>query len=142
MDKCGVLWAPQENRVVGNVVSDSRVADIAVGTIDAFGTGLTTDKLGNCFSGNTFATTAPQNLETLAPCSGTGTGDWNAGILDLVGVFLNVPAAPPANRWKTMPVPPAQPTMPGSATRKPVPFRGPTKPDLAAITVPAPPTGT
>ena len=141
MDKCGVLWAPQQNRVVGNVVSDSRVADIAEGTIDVFGTGLTTEKLGNCFSDNTFGTSAPLDLQTLAPCTGVGSGDWNAGVLDLVGVFLNVPAKPPANRWRTMPVPPAQATMPGSATRKPVAFRGPTKPDLAAIPVPAPPPG-
>lgn len=142
MDKCGVLWAPQQNQIIGNVVSDSRVADLAVGTLDVFGTGLTTDKLGNCFSDNTFGTSAPQNIETLAPCTGAGAGDWNAGVLDLVGVFLDIPAKPPANRWKTMPIPPAQQNMPGAPARKPVPFRGPTKPDLAAIQVPAPPTGT
>ncbi len=139
MDKCGVLWAPQQNRIVGNVVSDSRVADLAVGTLDVFGTGLTTDKLGNCFAGNTFGTSAPLNIETLAPCTGVGTGDWNAGVLDLVGVFLNIPAKPGADVWKTMPVPADQPNMPGSPTRTPVPFRGPTKPNLAAIQVPAPP---
>ena len=141
MDKCGVLWAPKENRIIGNVVEGSGVADLAVGTLDAFGTGETTEKLGNCFSDNTFATSAPQDIETLAPCSGTGAGDWNAGVLDLVGVFLDIPAKPPAARWKTMPVPPAQKNMPGSSTAKPKPFRGPTKPDLAAIQVPAAPAG-
>ena len=144
MDKCGVLWPPKENRVIGNVVEGSGVADLAVGTIDVFGTGDTTDKLGNCFSDNTFTTSAPLNLETLAPCPpGTGgsAGDWNAGVLDLVGVFLNTPAKPPADRWKTMPVPPTQDNMPGSSTRKPAPFRAPTKPNLGAIQVPAAPTG-
>jgi hypothetical protein len=142
MDKCGVLWAPKENRVIGNVVEGSGVADLAVGTIDAFGTGETTETLGNCFSDNTFTTSAPKNVETLAPCTGTGTGDWNAGVLDLVGVFLNTPAKPPADRWKTMPVPGPQTTMPGSPTAPPKPFRGPTAPDVAAIQVPPPPTGT
>ncbi len=142
MDKCGVLWPPKENRIIGNVVEGSGVADLAVGTIDVFATGETTDKLGNCFSDNTFGTSAPQNIETLAPCDGTGSGDWNAGVLDLVGVFLDIPAQPPANRWKTTPVPPAQRNMPGSTTAKPKPFRGPSKLDLAAIQVPAAPTGT
>ncbi len=144
MDKCGVLWPPKENRVIGNVVEGSGVADLAVGTIDVFGTGDTTEKLGNCFSDNTFTTSAPLNLETLAPCppgTASSAGDWNAGVLDLVGVFLNSPAKPPANRWKTMPVPLAQDNMPGSSTRKPVPFRGPTKPNLDAIQVPAAPAG-
>jgi len=142
IDKCGVLWAPKENQVIGNVVEGSGVADLAVGTLDVFGTGETTDKLGNCFSDNTYGTSAPQNIETLAPCTGTGTGDWSAGALDLVGVFLDkMPAQPPADRWKTTPVPPAQENMPGSPTEKPVAFRGPTKPDLAAIPVPAAPAG-
>ncbi len=142
MDKCGVLWPPKENRVVGNVVEGSGVADLAVGTIDVFGTGETTDKLGNCFADNTFTTSAPLDIETLAPCTGTGSGDWSAGVLDLVGVFLNTPAAPPANRYRTMPVPPAQENMPGSPTAKPVRFTVPTTPDLAALQVPPPPNGT
>ena len=142
MDKCGVLWAPKENRIIGNVVEGSGVADLAVGTLDVFGTGETTDNLGNCFSDNTFGTSAPQNVESLAPCDATGTGDWSAGALDLVGVFLDVPAQPPADTWKTTPVPPDQRNMPGSATAQPRRFRGPTKPDLAAIQVPAAPAGT
>ncbi|MGZ6951062.1 MAG: right-handed parallel beta-helix repeat-containing protein [Acidimicrobiia bacterium] len=141
MEKCAVLWPPKENRVEANVVSGSGVADLAVGTLDVFGTGDTTDKLGNCFSGNTFGTSAPANVETLAPCGGAGRGDWNAGVLDLVGVFLDIPAKPPANRWRTMPVPPAQENRPGKPTAKPARFTVPTKPDVAAIQVPPPPTG-
>ena len=68
---CAVLWHPFENRVVGNVVETSGVADLAVGTADLFGTGETTDTLGNCFSDNTFTTSAPRS-RTLAPCDGTG----------------------------------------------------------------------
>ncbi len=128
--------------MVGNVVEGSGVADIAVGTLDVFNTGATTDTLGNCFSDNTFSTTAPTALESLAPCGAAGTGgDWNAGALDLVGVFLDEPPAPPKSQWKHTPVPPAQDAMPGRVTRPPERFRGPDLPDLATITVPDRPAG-
>jgi hypothetical protein len=133
---CFVMWHPYENRVVDNVVEDSGVGDLAVGTLDVSGTGVTTATLGNCFSGNTFTTTAPLDLETLAPCDGTGAGDWEAGALDLVGVFLDLPEEPPPNRYRTMPVPGPQENMPGRPTRAPVRYRGPTMPDLASIGVP------
>lgn len=139
---CVVMWHPFENRVVGNVVEGSGVADIAVGTLDLSGAGITTATLRNCFSGNTFTKTAPTNLEGLAPCDGSGNGgDWNAGSLDLIGVFLDLPAAPPKDRWKTMPIPPKQEMMPGAPTRRPERFRGPQLPDISAITVPDKPAG-
>ena len=140
MDKCGVLWPPRENRVIGNVVSGSGVADLAVGTVDIFNEGVTTDTLGNCFADNTFGTSAPKAIEQVAPCSGTSSGGWNDGPLDLIGVFLNTPASPPKDRWKTTPVPGPQPTMPGSVTAAPKRFTAPEKPDLAAIGVPPAPT--
>jgi hypothetical protein len=140
LDKCGVLWPPRENKVTDNVVSGSKVADLGVGTIDVFNEGITTDTLGNCFSGNTYGTSAPTDIEAVAPCTGTGNGQWSTGTLDLIGVFLNIPAAPPKNLWKSTPVPPAQPAMPGSVTAKPKRFTSPEKPDLAAIQVPPAPT--
>ena len=48
------------NRIVGNVVSKSATADLA-----AFGGD------GNCFTGNTFTTSKPSNIEQVLPCSGT-----------------------------------------------------------------------
>jgi len=140
IDKCGVLWPPRENKVIGNVVSGSKLADLAVGTIDVFNAGVTTETLGNCFAGNTFGTSAPQAIEQVAPCSGAGNGGWNNGPLDLIGVFLNIPAAPPKDSWKTTPVPPVQTTMPGKVTALPQRFTSPTKPDLASIAVPPPPS--
>jgi hypothetical protein len=139
LDKCGVLWPPRENRVTGNVVSGSGVADLAVGTLDVFDTGVTTQTLGNCFSGNTFGSSAPQGIEQVAPCAGSGNGRWNDAPLDLVGVFLDIPAAPPTDAWKTTPRPGAQPTMPGGVTAKATRFTAPRKPDLAAIEVPPAP---
>jgi hypothetical protein len=135
---CVVIWNPFDNRVVGNVVEDSRVADIAVGTADLIGTGETTDTLRNCFSGNTFGTTAPTDLEALAPCDGTGNGgDWNVGALDLIGLLGSPAEAPPKDSYKTTPEPPEQPNMPDATTAPARPASdGPEKVDLASITVP------
>jgi len=128
-----VLWQPKNNKVTGNVVENSGLGDIAVGTIDA-----EPATLGNCFSDNTFGTSAPKNLETLAPCTGTGTGSWTDGELDL----LNLIAAerPPSGDYKIQPVPGNQPNMPNAAKAGAKPMTSsPAKPDLAAIKVPAAP---
>jgi hypothetical protein len=136
---CAVMWHPFENRVVDNVVEDSRIADLTVATADLFGTGDTTDTLGNCFSGNTFTTSAPAAIETLAPCDGAGSGDWNAGALDLLGLFTQPAAAPPKDAYTTAPEPPAQENMPNARTKPAERYEGPAKPDLDAIEVPAKP---
>jgi hypothetical protein len=140
---CAVIWNPFENVVQGNVVSGSGLADLAVATIDVFGSGESVDTLRNCFSGNTFATTAPQNLETLAPCPvGTaGSGDWNAGGLDLLTLLASSPPKPPADSYRTTPEPGPQENMPEATTTAPVRFTGPTAPDVASIAVPAKPAG-
>ena len=77
-----VFWNSTGNRVIGNVVSGSGFGDLGAGSV---GADLAT--LGNCFSGNTFATTAPADLEALAPCAGEPTAsDWTRSTLDLGGV--------------------------------------------------------
>jgi hypothetical protein len=53
------LWLPNRNRVLDNVVSGSRVADLAW-----------TGGTGNCFAGNRFATSTPSNIQAVLPCSG------------------------------------------------------------------------
>ena len=130
-----VLWPPADNKVIDNVVSGSGLGDLAFG--DLSGTGPA--EAGNCFSGNTFKTSAPANIETLAPCTGTGTGDPKAGALDLVSLIAST--RPPAGDYKAMPVPPAQPNMPDpeSAPAHPA-VDVPMTVDLAAITLPAKPT--
>jgi hypothetical protein len=140
---CAVMWDPFENRVVGNVVEGSGVADIAVSTVDLFGSGVTTEGLGNCFTGNTFSISAPTNLEQLAPCDGAPSGgDWSAGALDLVGLFTQPAAAPPADAYKTTPEPEPQPNMPDAATAPPRPAVDfPGSIDVDAIVVPAKPEG-
>jgi hypothetical protein len=137
-----VLWNPFENRVVGNVVEGSGIADLAVATVDPFGTGETTDTLRNCFGDNDVASTAPVGLQELAPCTGQGSGgDWDAGALDLLTLFTDTPAEPADDAWQDAPVPPAQESMPGARTAPAVRFRGPVRPDVSAIAVPDRPPG-
>jgi len=116
------------NEVTENTVQGSGMADLAVVL------GTTAD--GNCFSGNTFATSAPADIETLWPCSGTGTGDAASGALD-IGKFLDVSQNPKGKPYRKSPVPGKQPTMPRATSAKARPAGAPTPVDLAAIKVPA-----
>lgn len=142
LEGCVVFWNPYENRVVENVVEGSGAADLAVGTVDLLGTGETTDMLRNCFSDNTFTTSAPAQIETLAPCEGTGSGDWNAGALDLIGLLGQPAEAPPKDTYKTTPVPEPQPNMPDARTAPARPATDvPSRIDLASIQVPDKPAG-
>ena len=131
-----VVWSAQDNKVTDNVVEGSGLGDIAVGGLDTDLSGL-----GNCFAGNTVTTSSPKNLQTLAPCEGTGSGDWADGALDL-GVLI-ASERPPAGDYKVQPLPPAQPNMPKASTAPAKPMTSsPKKPDLASIKVPAKPSGT
>jgi hypothetical protein len=134
-----VLWNATGNRIVANVVEASGLADLASGTIALDG-GLTTAQLDNCFAGNTFATSAPVDLEALAPCDGEGSGgDFEAGAFDLMALMAQQPAKPPKDSYKDTPEPGAQETMPDPETAPHPRFEGPEKPDLDAIEVPAKP---
>ena len=135
-----VIWSATGNRFVGNVVENSGMADMASSTIALAEGDLTTKDLNNCFSGNTFATTSPTDLEALAPCDGTGNGgDFEAGAFDLLKLIAEQPAKPDKESYRTTPVPPAQESMPDAATAPHPRFEGPVKPDVAAIKVPAKP---
>lgn len=139
---CIVMWNPIEDKVTGNDVSGSKVADLAVGTVDLTKSGQTTETLRNCFSDNKFTTSKPAKIEQLAPCNGEPTAtDWSADSLDLLGLMGTPAAKPPADAFKTTPVPPAQKNMPNAATAKAEKFTKPMKVDVASITLPAAPTG-
>ncbi len=129
-----VLWDSHLNVVRDNVLEDNRVADIAV---DSAGTDLAT--LGNCFSDNTFTTSAPTDLETLAPCDGTGAGDWTVGGLNVVSWLAET--HPPSQDYKTSsPEPPSQDNMPDAETAPANPaIDGPISIDIDSITVPSKP---
>ncbi len=141
-DGCIVMWNPMEIKVEGNDVSGSKVADLAVGTVDLTESGQTTDTLGNCFSDNVFTTSQPAQIEQLAPCNGEPTAtDWNASALDLIGLMGSPAPKPPADSYKATPEPPEQENMPKATTAKPVKFTKPMTVDLASIKLPAAPTG-
>jgi len=115
------------NSVLDNVVSGS-VTDLAV-LVDNPDDGAD----GNCFAGNTFDTSLPVNIETVAACDGTSVplGTLlDIGSLDRPGTTID---------YKLIPTPGPQPNMPDALT-------APARPadvlpefdnfDLAAITVP------
>jgi hypothetical protein len=129
-----VVWQVFGNRVRDNVVEDSGVADLVVASI-----GVDLALLGNCFAGNQFATSAPLNLEQLAPCEGEGSGDWTDGALDLLLLF-SAPSPPPGD-FQTTPLPPEQPSMPDASTAPARPATDvPEAIDLDALSVPARPS--
>jgi hypothetical protein len=134
-----LLWDAYDNIVRGNVLSDNRTADLGVGSA---GGDLST--FGNCWSGNSFSTSRPAGLETLAPCDGdvvTGDG-WTIDPLDVVSWLAELDSRPPSVDWKTAPLPPLedQAEMPDAATAPARPATDvPPAIDLAAIAVPTKP---
>lgn len=133
-----VLWQPFANSFRDNVVEGSGLADLASATIED--DEVTVESLGNCFSGNTHVTTAPNDLEALSPCDGEGeAGDWSDGALDLPALIAELPDAPPPDAYTETPEPEAQPTMPDARTAPAERFDGPETPDVDAIQVPARP---
>jgi hypothetical protein len=84
----------------------------------------------NCFMANTFATSDPSDIESVAPC-GASARAWREG------AFVQ-PAAPPGRDVRTLPPPPSQPSMPDAATAPARPAVGtPVMPDPARIAVPS-----
>ncbi len=130
-----LLWDSYENEVTGNIVSDSREADLAVASA---GGDISTFR--NCFSGNEFTTSAPTDLEALAPCEGEGSGgDWTVGDLGVARWIGEQASLPGEVDWKVAPLPEL-----GSHDNMPDPATAPARPatdvpatvDLDAITVP------
>jgi hypothetical protein len=134
-----IYWPPIGNRIVGNTVSDSRVADIGILNV-----GEDVSTLRNCFSDNTVEKTAPTELQALAPCDGEGVaGNW---VDDAVGKMLEALFAdkPESVDYKDAPTPepPAQPTMPDADTAPARPaIDVPMEIDVESITLPERPAG-
>jgi hypothetical protein len=116
------------NQVTANTVQGSGLVDLAIL--------LPSADDGNCFSGNTFGTSAPASLEQLKPCTGVGTGDPANGALD-IGAFLDTSKNPPGTSYRVSPVPKRQPNMPRALTARARPAGAPTMPDVATLTTPA-----
>ncbi len=128
-------WESMGNRVVGNVVTNSREADLATASV-----GIDLSTLGNCFRDNEFTTTAPTDLELLAPCDAEGNGgDWTAGDLNAIRWYAEQADLPGEVDWREAPLPElgTHENMPDAATAPATAAVGmPPTVDLAAIEVP------
>ncbi len=133
-----LLWDSQENRVIGNVLSDNRGADLAVASA-----GGDISTFDNCWADNTFATSAPTDVESLAPCDQpVATTGWDVGTLNVALWLVEAETRPPAQPYDTAPTPEPEPqeNMPDAATAPAHPATDvPFAVDLDAITVPAEP---
>lgn len=108
------IYLPYDNKVVGNTVSNSGLADLAV----AAGSGT-----GNCFSQNTHGSSAPAAIESLMPCSGPGLnsveGNGDPVVAAVLAAEYGATSAGllPRPDYLTMPVPGPQQTMPNPDPR-------------------------
>ncbi len=119
---------PKGNRVTDNVVERSGLIDVGVVLSDA------ADQ--NCFSGNTFSTSAPANIEQVMPCDAAGTGDFATGAAD-IAAFLDTTGNAKGVGYEQSPVPKRQQNMPRASAAKARPAGAPAPVDLDAIQVPA-----
>jgi hypothetical protein len=130
-----LLWDSIGNRVFGNLVTNSREADLATASV---GGDISTFR--NCFSDNEFTTSAPIDLELLAPCDGAGNGgDWTAGDLNVIRWLDEQADLPGSIDWREAPLPElgTHENMPDAATAPPAAAVGmPPTVDLAAIQTP------
>ena len=129
-----ILWDSYENVVTDNVVTNSGEADLAVASA---GGDISTFR--NCWAGNEFTTSAPLDLEALAPCDGEGAGDWTAGDLGVARWLVEQESLPGEVPWQEAPLPAleAHENMPDPATAPARPATDvPFAVDLDAIALP------
>lgn len=114
---------PIANRIEGNVLAhntldlyyESRPGELA--------------SFDNCFVGNTFDSSAPPGIEEVLPCDGEAS--------PFESTIITPPPAAPAIDYRTIPLPPPQPTMPGDVRTIPAsPAGAPSIPDLSSVRVP------
>ena len=134
-----LLWDSYENIVRGNVVSNSGEADIAIASA-----GGDISTFGNCVADNEFATSAPLEIESLAPCEGDSVGDWTAGDLEVFRWLAEQADMPGEVPWQEAVLPDlgTHDGMPDAATAPARPADDvPFAVDLDAITTPELPAG-
>ena len=118
------LWLAERNTVKDNVVGGS-VHDLFLMVWDPPG-----GPLDNCFEGNTFETSIPADIETVAPCEGEAVAFEDNGVPNF-GEFA-------VADHTTMAAPADQPTMPDALSAPPDAPVAPPAVDLDAIEVPTP----
>ncbi|MFM8794668.1 MAG: nitrous oxide reductase family maturation protein NosD [Acidimicrobiales bacterium] len=114
-------FTPLGNRIENNTLSGNRTDLMYRVTGDTTGG-------GNCFTGNTFAVSAPADIETVLACGGT------PGKVPSPDVKQPVP--PPDVDHRNVAVPPAQENMPADGFDRPAGTAPFVRPDLTSITLP------
>jgi hypothetical protein len=135
-----LVWDSIENEVIGNIVSDSREADLALASIDG-----DISTFGTCWSDNQFETSAPVDVEALAPCGShePTSSDWTVGDLNFARWYDERSGLPGAVDWRDARLPElgSHESMRDAGTAPPQPaIDVPFEVDLQAITVPDAPT--
>lgn len=115
------LWLASNNTVSDNVLRGNEIDLVLLTDFDGMAGPVVLEiepgepqvgADGNCFEGNTFTTSAPEDIETVAACGG--------GTEPLVGVpplTVALASSPMTGvDYQTMPAPPEQPTMPDAET--------------------------
>jgi plastocyanin len=109
-------WFPEGNRVIGNVVQRSGVADLALGG-PASG--------GNCFGDNSFRVSLPPAIETFFGCAFAPTGGAGGDLgvtATLAGRVAQAASGEfPHGEWRKQPFPPPQQNMPSASSAPPSP---------------------
>ncbi|MER6488111.1 right-handed parallel beta-helix repeat-containing protein [Streptomyces virginiae] len=114
---------PVGNLMTGNVFDANAVDAADLASALAPGT-------GNCFTGPV-GRTVPADLETAMACPGRTTADPGGNTLPAA------PPAPPGVPFLDVPLPPAQPQLPGAATAPATPVTAPSPVDPADVPVPS-----
>jgi hypothetical protein len=124
-----LIWPTKDNRVIGNVVTDSSVADIIV---------VSTPEDGNCLADNEATTYSPEGIEDAIPCDGE-LGDFQSDNARFAEVLSS--ERPPSVPYEDveLPDPGDLETMEDPEGTPYEPFTGPEPIDLDAIEVPPPP---
>jgi hypothetical protein len=110
-----------EDSVQGNLLRDNNV-DLVV----APRPGQRTSK-GSCFAQNRYSTSLPGNIEKVLPCQSD---------VPLRASDPALPAPPAEGDWRTVALPPPQPSMLAASSAKPQPARRPHRIDIAKVGVP------
>jgi plastocyanin len=130
-------WFPEGNRVLGNVVRRSGIADLALGG-PASG--------GNCFANNAFRVSLPPAIEAFYGCAFAPTGGAGGDLGVTATLAGRVAQAASGNfphgDWRTQPDPAPQPNMPQAAIAPPAPAVGlpdpvPANPALQSAPMPS-----
>jgi plastocyanin len=123
----------RRNRVIGNVVRDSRAADLALVT------SITDPKDAgrNCFSRNRASTSLPVGLQRLVPCDRAPSTAFETDLARFAELLTEEKPGPVDYREVALPPPPDLPDMPNAADAPARPAGAPRPVDIAAIPVPS-----